>query len=58
MPAASFSLSGRIGRVKHLGYLERSLSRPNQARLVFEGALVGLAGGGIVVLYRMALSGA
>lgn len=44
--------------MKHLGYLERSLSRPNQARLVFEGALVGLAGGGIVVLYRMALSGA
>lgn len=42
--------------MRHPGFLEKRLSRPNQARLVLEGALVGLAGGGIVTLYRLALS--
>ena len=36
----------------------RRLSRRLQIALVGEGALVGLAGGAVVTLYRMALSGA
>ena len=36
--------------------VERRLSRRFQVNLVFEGALVGLAGGGVVTLYRLALS--
>ena len=36
--------------------VERRLSRRFQASLVFEGALVGLAGGAVVALYRLALS--
>lgn len=36
----------------------RRLSRRLQVTLVWEGALVGVAGGGVVTLYRLALSGA
>lgn len=36
--------------------VERRLSRRFQASLVWEGALVGLVGGGVVTLYRLALS--
>ncbi len=42
--------------MKHIGFLEDKFSHPNQARLVLEGALVGLVGGGVVTLYRLALS--
>ena len=38
--------------------VERRLSRRFQVSLVWEGALVGLLGGGVVTLYRLALSGA
>ena len=38
--------------------VERRLSRRFQVSLVWEGALVGLVGGGVVTLYRLALSGA
>ena len=36
--------------------VERRLSRRFQVSLVWEGALVGLVGGGVVTLYRLALS--
>ena len=38
------------------GPVERRLSRRFQVSLVWEGALVGLVGGGVVTLYRLALS--
>lgn len=38
--------------------VKRRLSRRFQVSLVWEGALVGLLGGAVVTLYRMALSGA
>ena len=38
--------------------VSRRLSRRFQVSLVWEGALVGLVGGGVVTLYRLALSGA
>ena len=38
--------------------VQRRLSRRFQVSLVAEGALVGLFGGGVVTLYRLALSGA
>lgn len=38
--------------------VERLMSRRFEVNLVFEGALVGLVGGGVVSLYRFALSGA
>lgn len=40
------------------GEVSRRLSRHLQASLVAEGAVVGLVGGAVVTLYRMALSGA
>ena len=36
--------------------VSRRLSRRFQVSLVWEGALVGVVGGGIVTLYRLALS--
>ena len=36
--------------------IRRRLSRRFQISLVWEGALVGLVGGGVVTLYRLALS--
>lgn len=38
------------------GPVERRLSRRFQVSLVWEGSLVGLVGGGVVTLYRLALS--
>ena len=50
-------MSGVDARGKGTGVeVRRHLSRRLQVSLVFEGALVGLAGGAVVTLYRLALS--